>query len=85
MAENCKDPRASAQTPLGGFTVATTNLHNFHFVKTINGLYGLPPPPFIVWDPPTVLIKKNSSVKFQVKAKLTQSNQCKKDNLRLPK
>ena len=45
MAENCKDPRASAQTPLGGFTVATTNLHNFHFVKTINALYGLPPPP----------------------------------------
>ena len=44
MAENCKDPRASAQTPLGGFTVATTNLHNFHFVKTINALYGLPPP-----------------------------------------
>ena len=45
MAEKCKDPRASAQTPLGGFTVATTNLHNFHFVKTINALYGLPPPP----------------------------------------
>ena len=44
MAENCKDPRASAQTPLGGFTVATTNLHNFHFVKTINALYGLPHP-----------------------------------------
>ena len=44
MAEKCKDPRASAQTPLGGFTVATTNLHNFHFVKTINALYGRSPP-----------------------------------------
>ena len=65
MAENCKDPRASAQTPLGGFTVATTSLHNFHFVKTINALYGLPH--CKVLEPPTVLMKKILVLNFKSK------------------
>ena len=38
MAENCK---VSPQTPLGGFIVPPTTLHDFHLVKIINVLYGL--------------------------------------------
>ena len=43
MAEKSKAPLALPQTTLGGFTVSTLALKDFHYVKIIKTLYGLCP------------------------------------------